>query len=305
MYDLIGDIHGHCTELEVLLDALGYQQIEDSWIHPEGRKVIFVGDYIDRGPQILETVRLVRKMVEYGNAIALMGNHEFNALAYYIRKPDGEFCRSHTEKNRKQHGHTLEQMQGHEYEFKYHLDWFLTLPLFIDFPEFRAVHACWDQQNIDRLVEILAGNKLRSAEDVIAASDKSTELYRLIEETLKGKEINLPEGITFQDKDEHQRSEIRIKWWEDPANTTFYDYSVVPLEDLPHTPVTESNNYYPSEEKAVFFGHYWLSGDPVLQKPNVCCLDYSVAKGGSLVAYSWDGMEELDFTNFVTVSETE
>ncbi|MEQ8240402.1 MAG: metallophosphoesterase, partial [Cyclobacteriaceae bacterium] len=58
MHDIIGDIHGHCEELEVLLDALGYQEIEDSWVHPEGRKVIFVGDYIDRGPQILETVRL-------------------------------------------------------------------------------------------------------------------------------------------------------------------------------------------------------------------------------------------------------
>lgn len=111
MHDLIGDIHGHCAELEVLLDALGYQEIENSWVHPEARKVIFVGDYIDRGSQILETVRLVRTMVEYGNAIAIMGNHEFNALAYHIRKPNGEHYRAHTPKNMKQHGETMLQME--------------------------------------------------------------------------------------------------------------------------------------------------------------------------------------------------
>ena len=79
MYDFLGDIHGHCTELEQLLSKLGYKQKAGTWQHPS-RKVIFVGDYIDRGPQIRETLAIVRSMTESGNAIALMGNHEYVPL---------------------------------------------------------------------------------------------------------------------------------------------------------------------------------------------------------------------------------
>ena len=60
MYDLIGDIHGHCHTLKKLLSQLGYAEQEGVWQHPT-RKVIFVGDYIDRGPQIRETLALVIK----------------------------------------------------------------------------------------------------------------------------------------------------------------------------------------------------------------------------------------------------
>jgi hypothetical protein len=51
MYDLIGDIHGYADELVQLLDALGYRQSRGVYGYPE-RKVIFVGDFVDRGPKI-------------------------------------------------------------------------------------------------------------------------------------------------------------------------------------------------------------------------------------------------------------
>ena len=63
--DLIGDIHGHADELEALLKKLGYAVKNGSYAHPE-RTVLFVGDYIDRGPKIRETLDLVRRMVEAG-----------------------------------------------------------------------------------------------------------------------------------------------------------------------------------------------------------------------------------------------
>jgi hypothetical protein len=51
---------------------------------------------------------------------------------------------------------------------------------------------------------------------------------------------------------------------------------------------------YSSEEKSVSFGHYWLEGEePMVQAPNVCCVDYSVAKKGKLVAYRFDGETEF------------
>jgi len=81
MYDLIGDIHGHADELVQLLETLGYEKAQGSYRHPD-RRVIFLGDFIDRGPKIRQVLEAVRPMIEAGHAQAVMGNHELNALAY-------------------------------------------------------------------------------------------------------------------------------------------------------------------------------------------------------------------------------
>ena len=80
MYDLIGDIHGHADELVRLLELLGYEKNQGTYRHTE-RKVIFLGDFIDRGPEIRQVLETVRPMVEAGHALAVMSNHELNALA--------------------------------------------------------------------------------------------------------------------------------------------------------------------------------------------------------------------------------
>lgn len=73
-FDIVGDIHGCAAELESLLAQLGYAGPE--FQHPAGRKAIFVGDLVDRGPRILDTLRLVQRMVESGNALCVPGNHD-------------------------------------------------------------------------------------------------------------------------------------------------------------------------------------------------------------------------------------
>lgn len=76
-FDLIGDVHGCCDELELLLARLGYQPDADAgWRHPEGRKAIFLGDLVDRGPRVLDTLNLVRRMVAAETALCIPGNHD-------------------------------------------------------------------------------------------------------------------------------------------------------------------------------------------------------------------------------------
>ena len=65
MYDLIGDIHGHATELKALLAKMDYRETDGVWQHPE-RTVIFLGDFVDRGPEQVETVTIAQNMVEKG-----------------------------------------------------------------------------------------------------------------------------------------------------------------------------------------------------------------------------------------------
>ena len=89
-FDIIGDIHGCCDELEALLKQLGYEitpKIDGAslwgdaiYTHPQGRKVIFLGDLVDRGPRILDTLKLVRNMVEAGTALCVPGNHDMKLM---------------------------------------------------------------------------------------------------------------------------------------------------------------------------------------------------------------------------------
>lgn len=302
MTDLIGDIHGHADALEALLTKLGYQQKNGVFSHPE-RKVVFLGDYIDRGLQIKRTLEIVRSMVESGNAIALMGNHEYNALCFHFQDPGGGHIRKHLIKNITQHYQTLYQFKNKQKDYEDYLEWFKTLPLYYETDGFRAVHACWDENNIQLLRQKLVNDRLTD-ELIYESAQKGTDLHNAVDQTLKGKEIGIPAGYGFSDKEGIERTEIRIKWWEDPATQTYRSISVVPGNDLPDHPLDlsalDSRDYYPHTEKTVFFGHYWLEGSPSPFRHNVCCLDYSVANGGQLVAYRFDGEEKAEIHRMIT-----
>ena len=73
-YDIIGDIHGYVDALEALLIKLGYDVSTGVYQHKK-QKVIFLGDFIDRGPQQREVIEIVKPMVEQGHALSVMGNH--------------------------------------------------------------------------------------------------------------------------------------------------------------------------------------------------------------------------------------
>lgn len=306
MIDLIGDVHGYADELEELLTKLGYIKKDNYYSHPNPeRKALFVGDYIDRGPKIRETLEIVKQMVDNDSAIALMGNHEYNALCFHLKDSQGHYLREHSEKNIKQHGATLDQFKDKATELEMYLEWFKTLPLFYETEAFRAVHACWDYKSIDYLKKHLPNNRL--TDDLIYQSvKKGTELYDAIENTLKGKEITMPDGVSLKDKDGNSRSEMRIKWWEDLSKMTYKTISLHPTKDLPEHPIDllslKNKDYYKKDDKNIFFGHYWLKGKPSLYKENICCLDYSVAKKeGILAAYSFDDEPALRDEKFTSV----
>jgi protein phosphatase len=76
-FDIIGDVHGCYDELHALLTELGYE-INSHYEarHPEGRKAVFLGDLVDRGPKIPEVLKLVMTMTDSGHALAVPGNHD-------------------------------------------------------------------------------------------------------------------------------------------------------------------------------------------------------------------------------------
>ncbi len=86
-FDIIGDIHGCYDELIELLVTLGYSELPGgSWSHPQARKLVFLGDLVDRGPKSPEVVRLVMESVTAGTALCVPGNHDMK----FMRKIWGE-----------------------------------------------------------------------------------------------------------------------------------------------------------------------------------------------------------------------
>ncbi len=81
-FDIIGDIHGCCDELEELLANLGYVRGENGYAHPDGRKAVFLGDFCDRGPRNADVLRIAMEMVAKGSALAVPGNHDMKLLKY-------------------------------------------------------------------------------------------------------------------------------------------------------------------------------------------------------------------------------
>ena len=76
-FDFIGDVHGCFDELTDLLTQLGYApDSENVWRHSENRRMVFVGDLVDRGPKVVETANLVMDAVQAGTAFCVPGNHD-------------------------------------------------------------------------------------------------------------------------------------------------------------------------------------------------------------------------------------
>ena len=308
MYDLIGDIHGYAAELKALLTKMDYREIDGVWQHPDERQVIFLGDFVDRGPEQIETVQIAKAMVDKGKALAVMGNHEYNAVAWATQEPanSSEYLRPHTDKNLHQHREFLEQVgEGSELHDIF-LEWFKTLPLFLDLPDLRVVHACWHPDHLQKIGPFLDNQNSLLPDAWKSTAREGSEPYLALETLLKGLEIRLPEGYEFRDKYNHLRTNIRTRWW-DLESTTFQKLAMVPpevLELIPDRSIPDDVLPGYDGKKPLFVGHYWMSGEPEPLNDHIACLDYSVAgkHGGKLCAYRWDGESKLLKENFYYVS---
>lgn len=299
-FDLIGDVHGYADELRALLGRLGYEQQAGVYRHPD-RSVIFLGDFVDRGPQIAEGLAIARSMVEAGTAFAVMGNHELNALAFHTPDPatPSEYFRRHTAKNIRQHSATLDQLSPGE--LASHLAWFRTLPLWLEFEGLRVVHACWDNESVAAVgkADVAAADGF-----VPAACSDQGRLFAAVETLTKGKEAALPAGVNQLDSEGQPRSQFRLRWYADARSQTYRTYGLMNEAIACDRPlpaaVVGGASPYAASARPVFIGHYGLRApEPALLAANVACVDWGVAHGGYLCAYRWDGELELDPAKFV------
>lgn len=325
-YDIIGDVHGHGDLLEALLRHLGYSTRHGAWRHPE-RIAVFVGDLIDTGPQQREVLGTVRAMVDAGTAHAVLGNHEFNAVSWATRDPrTGMGCRPDTPKNREQHAAFLGQIGEGSAEHRAWVEWFTTLPMWIDLGEIRIVHACWDPDAMASIEPHLGLDRSLTEEVVLAVATRTTSqadepltAFEAVEHLLKGPELSLPEGAEYADRRGHRRRRARFKWWQPDALTVRSGALIPPGAvgcdgsartvgpapsgsfELPDDPITDRVPAPYTDPVPVVFGHYWCDDRFEVIRPTTVCVDYSAGRGGPLAAYRWSGEPELTEQHLVRV----
>ena len=295
-YDIIGDIHGCAPLLVQLLGKLGYQQQDGCYRHPE-RTAIFLGDLIDRGPAVLDTVTVVRTMVDQGAAKMVLGNHEYAAITYTTRAPASlgrPFLRQHTPRLKKMLAATLDEYHNRKKEWEALIEWLRTLPLYLEFDNFRVVHACWDEEKIRQLDALSADGSLADDTFLLNSVRPGSLENRIVERLLKGTDIALPEGVSIKSADGFTRDRFRTKFWKSEPKT--YSDVVFQPDRIPghllKRPLSDTEKarliHYDRSERPLFVGHYWRKGRPQLIRDNIACLDYGAVNRGKLVAYRID-----------------
>ncbi|MGI9245973.1 MAG: metallophosphoesterase [Steroidobacteraceae bacterium] len=148
--DVVGDVHGEIDALGSLLRVLGY---DDGGEHAQGRRLVFIGDLCDRGPDSPAVIGRVRQLVAAGVAQCLLGNHELSVLRGVRKEANGWFFADDHDRRR---GTILDSLPPADDPERDAIREFLSsLPLALEGADLRIVHACWDDE---RLAELRAAD---------------------------------------------------------------------------------------------------------------------------------------------------
>ena len=147
--DIVGDIHGEIDALPSLLNHLGY---DSQGNHPQQRRLVFVGDFCDRGPNSLAVLLLVEQLVKSGNAFAILGNHELNLLRHDPKEGSGWFFDERLEPDNAHYAPfvrpNLEQKQDI-------IQFLMSLPLALERADIRIIHAAWQNDLITKVKSLV------------------------------------------------------------------------------------------------------------------------------------------------------
>lgn len=302
-FDIIGDVHGYAVLLKKLLKEMGYSKADGIWRHPE-RTAIFIGDFINRGPQIRETLEIVHSMTLAGSALTILGNHEYTAILYHIKDSKGDYLSKHISVNRGQIQSTLTAFKNYKQEWKDYLRWFRSLPLYMDLGKIRIAHAYWNDEEMKFLSGFIPEGKMKKS-FLRSIHENQHPAASIIYKTLKGLEFQSPSDLIIKCSKGIGRNIFRMNWWESPVNKTFRDLSfgnkfILPAYRVP-VEIAPTFEPYSPEKPIVFIGHYCLTEGPKIVQSNICCIDGCVTGNQKLSAYRYNGEEMLIVENIITV----
>ena len=187
------------------------------------------------------------------------------------------------------------------------IQWMRRLPVALQLGGLRVVHACWDDKALAKLHAAgWVGSQGLSDDLLHEMYVKGSDILAARELLTCGVEIPLPEGVTIG-KEGHTFNNVRIANWRHAA-TSIREIALVPAGEegvLDGLEMDIAPLLTRIEGAPVFVGHHWFSGHPTIESPKIACLDWSAAASeGKLVAYRWDGEQELSNDKLVFVGQS-
>ena len=170
--DIVGDVHGEIEALTALLEKLGYDAGGE---HPQGRRLVFVGDLCDRGPDSPAVIRLVRGLVERERAQCVVGNHELNLLRNEPKHGNHWYFGGDHSKHEEAFGPTRRVTRGEAGDIR---AFFETLPVALERSDLRVVHAAWSAKDVEAC-RACRGTVLDAYEEFDRQALQSSEAKRL------------------------------------------------------------------------------------------------------------------------------
>ncbi len=143
--DIVGDVHGEWLALRSLLDHLGYDQYGE---HPQSRRLVFVGDLCDRGPDSPAVMFFVRDLIDRGLAQCVLGNHELNILRNERKPGNGWYFPDHPDQKRPEYANARAANSRERDAARIFI---ASLPLALSRPDLRITHAVWHDASMQKL----------------------------------------------------------------------------------------------------------------------------------------------------------
>ena len=198
-YDIIGDVHGHADALRRLLIKLGYTESQGAFRH-DTRKAIFVGDFVDRGPQpeeVLGSHEICAKPERPAQYWAIMSSMQSLGRCRMKAEDFSGRIRKKTPNNMKNFfANSFDGSQNISKLIQWFRDfqcgWILQISLWS--------RACWHEPSIAILRSCLDGRNCFTEVGLRKALQRGSETYRAAEILMKGPEAHLPPGVSFLDK---------------------------------------------------------------------------------------------------------
>lgn len=164
--DIVGDIHGEIDALLALVEHLGYSP--DGW-HPQGRHLVFVGDFCDRGPDSPAVLAHVRRWVDAERAWAVVGNHEINLIRADAKDGSGWFFDERLAKDNRRYA-PFARLAPQERAAT--LAFAASLPVALERDDLRIVHAVWHEPSLAAVRQLPHTDLRRAYDDWEALADE-------------------------------------------------------------------------------------------------------------------------------------
>lgn len=152
--DIIGDVHGEIDALRRLLHHLDHNIASGP-----PRKLVFIGDLCDRGPDSMAVVQLVHDLVSQGRAYAILGNHEINLLMDDAKDGSGWFFDERAQSDQPYYAPFTRVTPKERPGIR---EFFSQLPLALQSPSLRIVHAAWESEAIAAIADIPRGHIIQA-----------------------------------------------------------------------------------------------------------------------------------------------